>query len=44
VTSPEEVNKAVAEAMKAGRAAVLLRIKSGNDTRFVGVRPTAKKG
>jgi serine protease Do len=38
VTSPEDVAKAVREANKLQRKAVLMRIKSGNETRFVAVQ------
>ncbi len=42
VTSPEDVTKGVEAADKAGRQAVLLRLKSGEQVRFVGVK--IKKG
>ena len=38
VTSPDDVANGVREANKLGRRAVLLRIKSGNETRFVAVQ------
>jgi serine protease Do len=38
VTNPEDVSKAVREANKLQRKAVLMRIKSGSETRFVAVQ------
>ena len=38
VKSPEDVANGVKEAAKLGRKAVLMRIKSGDQTRFVAVQ------
>ena len=38
VSNPEDVSKAVREANKLQRKAVLMRIKSGSETRFVAVQ------
>ena len=38
VTEPEDISKAVREANKLQRRAVLMRIKSGSETRFVAVQ------
>ena len=38
VTGPEDLSKAVREANKLQRKAVLMRIKSGSETRFVAVQ------
>ena len=38
VTGPEDLSKAVREANKLQRKAVLMRIKSGTETRFVAVQ------
>ena len=42
VTSAEDVSKGLAEATKLGRRALLLRVRSGDQTRFVAVQ--LKKG
>jgi serine protease Do len=37
VTSPDEVRKAMADARSGGKRTVLLRVKSGDNTRFLAV-------
>jgi serine protease Do len=37
VTSPDEVRKAIADARTGGKRTVLLRVKSGDNTRFLAV-------
>jgi serine protease Do len=41
VSTPNEVRRAVADARKDGKNAVLVRVKSGDNTRFVAL-PTGK--
>jgi serine protease Do len=41
VSTPDDVRKALADARKGGKNAVLMRVKSGDNTRFVAL-PTGK--
>ena len=43
VSRPEDVDRAVQEAKKLGRVAVLIRVKRGDNARFVTIKLAEKK-